>query len=169
MTLQYEYFPVYTFILICLVLLSLYRGWKRGFIAKIVDLALLVATILIAWPAGQALAASYPVFSAEGFGWVSQFFNTAFWFMAVQVVLRILTAFIYKALKWIHKIKVIGFADHLAGLIVSVFTTFITLCLLVLFLELPFFTNGNTYVEDSPLRYVRTLMESNFSNILEEF
>lgn len=170
MTLEYRYFPVYTFVLCVLVLYSLYRGYKKGFFFKLLDLAVLLAALFIAWPAGQALAEAYPIFFGyEPGNWILSFFNTAIWFFIVEILLRVLAGLIYKTVKWLHKIKIFGFFDRLLGLLLSVVTTFISLCLLVMFLELPIINNGSIYVQDSPLRYVKEAMEHDIPFLLEDY
>lgn len=138
------------------MVLYLYKGFKRGFLFRLLDLVFFLAGIFIAWPVGQALASAYPIFQNTG---MDAFFNVGLWFLIVQMALRIVAMMFYKVAKWIKKLKIYGFFDKLMGLLLSCIICFLTLCLVVLFLQMPFVGNGELYIRSSPLLWVQNVME----------
>ncbi len=150
-TLPVEYFPYVTGAIALVSVLIIIRGYARGFLFQMIDLATLVLTFLLSWPIGRALAGLFPLFQLSQITeWQNVLLNQVAWFLISCMVLKILFSILYAAAGFLKKIRIFGFLDRLAGLILSLAEVYILIGLVGLFLQLPFVTNGEQYVDSIP-------------------
>lgn len=164
-TLPVEYFPYVSGALALIVVLMLIRGYARGFLFQIIDLATLALTLFLSWPIGQALAGLFPLFNLPSITeWQNLLLNQVSWFLISVFVLNILFSILYATAGLLKKIKIFGWLDRLAGLALSFGEAYLLIGLVGLFLQMPFITNGMQYVNsipymDVPIHTVDNLIE----------
>lgn len=154
MNLSPEYYPYLTGGLIIITVLILIRGFHRGILFQLIDLATLLVSVFLAWPIARALAGLVPLFSPSVLtSWQTFLLNQVCWFVITVLAVKVIFSLLYLAAGLLKKIKVFGFLDRLAGLVLAAVTAYIGLGLFGLFLQLPFIENGEKYVESTPLKY----------------
>lgn len=150
-TLPVEYFPYVSGAIALVSLLIVIRGYARGLLFQIIDLATLALTLFIAWPVARAMAGLIPLFKLQQITeWQNFLLNQVAWFLISAFVIKILFAILYAAAGFLKKIKIFGFLDRLGGLILSLAEVYVLIGLVGLFLQLPFVTNGEQYVDSVP-------------------
>lgn len=152
-TLPVEYFPYLTGILAVISVLFLIRGWHRGFLFQIIDLATFILTIFMSWPIARGMAGLFTLFDLPSLtSWQNFLLNQVCWFLISVFALKIIFSLIYAIAGVFRKIRIFGFLDRIAGLLLSAVGVFAALGLFGIFLQMPFVVNGAEYVEESPLK-----------------
>ena len=147
--------------LILVLVFSVFRGYRKGFIIQVIGFFSLILAAVVAWilypsfgKLFQILPNSMAPFQTTN---LKDFFylktNSILWFIILFFVALILIKFIAKVLDLISRAPILNFINRVLGVGFSLINVLLISGLLVFGLSLPLFTNGQDVIEDSVLKY----------------
>lgn len=153
--------------LIALFLISVYRGYKKGFITQVIGFFTLILAGIIAWtlylPFGKLFSIIPKNMAPFQTTSLSEFFyqksNAILWYIIIFIVSLIIIKFITIFLNLISKAPIINLINRVLGVGVSLISYIFIVWLLVFGLSLPLFVNGNEVIETSILKYNEVVAE----------
>lgn len=153
-TIAPSWYPWLAMLIAAAALWWLWYGWKRGLLFSLLDLLSMLASLLLGWGLAWLLSQLFPIASwisryAALSEWQMKVVSQLFWFVASFIIVKVLFYMLYRLAGWIKKVKVLSLADHLLGMLLSVLTGSVGLMILCLFLQLPFVTGGQEFVQTS--------------------
>jgi uncharacterized membrane protein required for colicin V production len=155
--------------LLIVLLLCIYRGYKRGLLLQLMGLVTTLVSLLIAWIFSDVAAEIVPIvsYSASGLGnidaFVANYASRLVWLVILFVIIRIALMVLTPIASFISKMPLIKQVNSFVGAGFGVFQFAVYMFLLVLFLGLPVVTNGRDIIEISKL----SLIEEHVVSVIE--
>lgn len=150
-------------VLIIWLVLSLWIGYKRGFLLQLYNLLALFAAVLFAWILSEPFAKVFTIFKPD-VGAFNQTaieeliqirINSALWFVILFIAISLLIMLGRPLIKAIGKIPGLKTINSFFGAVFALIGFYITVLILILLLSTPLITNGQTVVEESGLSVVK--------------
>lgn len=150
-------------VLIIWLVLSLWIGYKRGFLLQLYNLLALFAAVLFAWILSEPFAKVFMIFKPD-VGAFNQTaieeliqirINSALWFVILFIAISLLIMLGRPLIKAIGKIPGLKTINSFFGAVFALIGFYITVLILILLLSTPLITNGQTVVEESGLSVVK--------------
>ena len=155
--------------LLIVLLLCIYRGYKRGLLLQLMGLVTTLVSLLIAWIFSDVAAEIVPIvsYSASGLGnidaFVANYASRLVWLVILFVIIRVALMVLTPIASFISKMPLIKQVNSFVGAGFGVFQFAVYMFLLVLFLGLPVVTNGRDIIEISKL----SLIEEHVVSVIE--
>lgn len=150
-------------VLIIWLVLTLWIGYKRGFLLQLYNLLAMFAAVLFAWVLSEPFAKVFTIFKPD-VGAFNQTaieeliltrVNSALWFVILFIVISLLIMLGRPLIKAIGKIPGLKTINSFFGAVFALIGFYITVLILILLLSTPLITNGQTVVEESGLSVVK--------------
>ncbi|MDP2813694.1 MAG: CvpA family protein [Erysipelotrichaceae bacterium] len=150
-------------VLIIWLVLSLWIGYKRGFLLQLYNLLALFAAVLFAWILSEPFAKVFTIFKPD-VGAFNQTaieeiiqirINSALWFVILFIAISLLIMLGRPLIKAIGKIPGLKTINSFFGAVFALLGCYITVLILILLLSTPLITNGQTVFEESGLSVVK--------------
>ncbi|MDP3305042.1 MAG: CvpA family protein [Erysipelotrichaceae bacterium] len=150
-------------VLIIWLVLSLWIGYKRGFLLQLYNLLALFAAVLFSWILSEPFAKVFTIFKPD-VGAFNQTaieeiiqirINSALWFVILFIAISLLIMLGRPLIKAIGKIPGLKTINSFFGAVFALLGCYITVLILILLLSTPLITNGQTVVEESGLSVVK--------------
>lgn len=159
-----------------MVVLSIVRGYKDGFVLKALELISLFLSIPIAWWLANLLSEKIKLVS-NGIqtntvldSMINGMVNKVVLFIIMFIILRIVIMLCRPLFRKCNRIPLIGLANRLTGLVLGTLQSFLVLVIISLLISTPLFTNGEEVLEKTNLIYVwrltNNVVSSNDMNLL---
>ena len=153
------------FLILTWFIIAIYRGYKRGLILQVVDLATTLVSLFAAWILSPVFQNVYHFFGSSNTGFVeiAQLIglqaNRLVWFVILFVLIRIVLMIIRPLAAAISKMPLIRQVNSWVGLAFAVFYFAIKIVILVALLGTPMVKNGNAVVERSLLKPIQDVSQ----------
>jgi uncharacterized membrane protein required for colicin V production len=143
--------------------LSLWIGYKRGFLIQLYNLLAMFAAVVFAWVLSEPFAKVFTLFKPD-VGALSATaiedlilirVNSAIWFVILYIAISLLIMLGRPLVKAIGKIPGFKTINSFFGAVFALIGYYITVLILILLLSTPLITNGQAVVEQSGLAYVK--------------
>ncbi|MBV1709895.1 MAG: CvpA family protein [Erysipelothrix sp.] len=163
MTLQPSWIVWITPILMVWLGLTVFIGYKRGFLIQLYNLLALFAAVLFAWTLSEPFAKVFTIFKPD-FDFFNQTaieelvlirVNSAIWFVILYIGISLLIMLGRPLIKAIGKIPGLKTINSFFGAVFSVIGWYVTVLILILLLSTPLITNGQQVIEESGLKYIK--------------
>lgn len=163
MTLQTSWIVWITPILMVWLGLTIFIGYKRGFLIQLYNLLALFAAVLFAWTLSEPFAKVFTIFKPD-FDFFNQTaieelvlirVNSAIWFVILYIGISLLIMLGRPLIKAIGKIPGLKTINSFFGAVFSVIGWYVTVLILILLLSTPLITNGQQVIEESGLKYIK--------------
>ena len=163
MTLQPSWIVWITPILMVWLGLTIFIGYKRGFLIQLYNLLALFAAVLFAWTLSEPFAKVFTIFKPD-FDFFNQTaieelvlirVNSAIWFVILYIGISLLIMLGRPLIKAIGKIPGLKTINSFFGAVFSVIGWYVTVLILILLLSTPLITNGQQVIEESGLKYIK--------------
>jgi uncharacterized membrane protein required for colicin V production len=150
-------------ILIVWLVLTVFIGYKRGFLIQLYNLLALFAAILFAWVLSEPFAKVFTIFRPE-FEYFNQpaiedliliKINSAVWFVILYIAISLLIMLGRPLVKAVGKIPGLKTINSMFGAVFSLIGWYVTVLILILLLSTPLVTNGQTVIEESALNDIK--------------
>ncbi len=155
--------------LVLWLLISIYRGYKRGLLLQVLDWVRIVVALFVAWLFSKPFAGAFPLYQSQGVGLASidqvitLQINQMIWFFILFVVIQLALLVITPLASYISKMPLIKQVNSSVGGVFSVLFFGLKLVLVCFFLTFPVVKNGQAIIEGSALKYVAPITESIFT------
>ncbi len=166
----------FNIILVALIVLLFYFGYKKGFVRSLLSLVVTVVSFYVSyllsdilakyislWPVNLGVL-EHTVFESA----TRHFINRICWFVLLFIVIRIAFIFIDLFFKSIKQLPVLKEVDSILGGLLSSLESFIFILGLGFLLNTPLFQNGNILVENSIIKPINQVVSIVFSNVGNE-
>jgi uncharacterized membrane protein required for colicin V production len=164
-TIPIQVFTYFNVLLIAYVLLSLFFGFRKGFLLSLLDILGFILAIVLAFIFAPRLAQMIPLMSDADV--ITQFpmlgllifyqVNTLIWFFILFVIISLVLLLLRPVLKSVNKIPLVGGINQILGAALGGLKALFFLWLLSLLLATPLFSNGQALVDESFLGAYQTL------------
>jgi uncharacterized membrane protein required for colicin V production len=150
-------------ILIVWLVLTVFIGYKRGFLIQLYNLLAIFAAVLFAWVLSEPFAKVFTIFRPE-FDFFNQpaiedliliKINTAVWFVILYIAISLLIMLGRPLVKAVGKIPGLKTINSMFGAVFSLIGWYVTVLILILLLSTPLVTNGQTVIEESALNDIK--------------
>lgn len=150
-------------VLIVWLVLSLWIGYKRGFLIQLYNLLALFAAVLFAWVLSEPFAQVFKIIKPE-FDFLNQSaieelvltrINSAVWFVILYIAISLLIMLGRPLVKAVGKIPGLKTINSFFGAVFALIGYYITVLILILLLSTPLITNGQDVVDQSGLTYIK--------------
>lgn len=158
-------------------LISLARGYKRGLLLQIVDLAGTFVALFAAWVFAPVFVRLFEFVKAPGSGMISidqivtLQVNRLIWFLILFVAARLLLLLVTPLVSVVSKIPLVKQVNSVVGAVFSIILFGVKMLLLAYFLTFPFVSNGQSIIDHTvlkPLVEVTSPILENFDVNIEE-
>lgn len=171
MTIPQFLFDYSVFIIAAFYIIYIIIGLLRGFVLQVIDLFGMFIAIILAWLLSESFQSFY-MFIPDDLINQSQYLssmvqpilNKIVWFIIIFIVLTILVNLAKPLIEAITDLPVIRTVDRLLGAVVGVVSATVILIIISAVLSTPLFENGNEFVDNTELKYVRS-----YSDMAVEF
>lgn len=166
----------FNIILVALIVLLFYFGYKKGFVRSLLSLVITVVSFYVSyllsdilakyislWPVNLGVL-EHTVFESA----TRHFINRICWFVLLFIVIRIAFIFIDLFFKSIKQLPVLKEVDSILGGLLSSLESFIFILGLGFLLNTPLFQNGNILVENSIIKPINQVVSIVFSKVGNE-
>lgn len=166
----------FNIILVALIVLLFYFGYKKGFVRSLLSLVVTVVSFYVSyllsdilakyislWPVNLGVL-EHTVFESA----TRHFINRICWFVLLFIVIRIAFIFIDLFFKSIKQLPVLKEVDSILGGLLSSLESFIFILGLGFLLNTPLFQNGNILVENSIIKPINQVVSIVFSKVGNE-
>jgi uncharacterized membrane protein required for colicin V production len=163
MTFEASWIVWITPVLIIWLAFTVFIGYKRGFLIQLYNLLALFAAVVFAWILSEPFAKVFTIFKPE-FDFYNQpaieqlvltRVNSAIWFVILYIAISLVIMLGRPLVKAVGKIPGLKTVNSFFGAIFSVIGWYVTVLILILLLSTPFFSNGQTVVDESGLKYIK--------------
>jgi uncharacterized membrane protein required for colicin V production len=163
MTFPTDWIVWITPLLIIWLALSLWIGYKRGFLLQLYNLLAMFAAVLFAWVLSEPFAKVFTIFKPD-VGAFNQTaieelilirVNSAIWFVILFIGISLLIMLGRPLIKAIGKIPGLKTINSFFGAVFALIGYYISVLILILLLSTPLITNGQAVVDESGLFYVK--------------
>lgn len=145
-------------ILVAIILLySLIKGYKKGFIYEIVNLIYTILTFLIAWFIAPVLANILPLIklgSPYDLLGIEPIINTVAYYAIVVIIFKLLGFFIMPLFNSLSKLPLLGSLNKLLGLCLGFINASIIIVAISILLNMPLIKDGKEIKENTIFKYV---------------
>lgn len=166
MVFQLEWISFLNMVIVLMLVISLVRGAKRGLLVGLISLLRVVIALIAAMLLSGPLAEVFPLINyASGSiesiisGILSVRASQPLWFIAVFVVVLLITKVIEPLIKMLGEISVLSSLNALGGILLGFITGAFNIILVMLLFTTPVFSNGQEVIEASYLRYAYQSLE----------
>ena len=152
MYLNSDMFIIVDILIVAIVALCLYIGFKKGFIYQLADLLSFVIAFIVAWFLGPLLAEHIKFYNLEDSlleAMAQPLINNLIWFVIIVIIVKIIFAFILPLFKAIRIVPVLGSINAIGGLVTGLINGFIWVSILGVLFMTPLFKNGNEIRENT--------------------
>lgn len=160
-------------ILLIWLLFEIYRGYKRGLLLQLVDLASSVVAAFTAWLIAPSFQKIYAFVAVDGNGYVTinqligQHINRLIWFVILFIIIRLLLLLVMPVATLISKMPLIKQVNSAVGGVFSVVFFMLKLLLVIFVLSTPIIKNGQAVVANTWLKYVEPITQPVMAKINE--
>ena len=160
MTLSKEYYTIYMAILFAVGVWILIRAYRKGVFFQALDVVAAIGIAYYSFTLCTDMATKLPLYTEKEE--VMHTVNSILWFVICFVIFRILYYFIEFLLKKIfRRFKTLKLINRLLGVLVGLLKVCIIYAIVCLLCMLPFVGNGNDFINNTPLMYIKDFMISN--------
>ena len=145
-------------ILIVILVLSIFNGWRNGLVDTLIRFVLTIIVIGASWFISKPMSIFIPLpelpLEAELITFIAPFLQRAIAFMGLLIILIIAKNLIYMLfkpiiMKIIEFIKIVDVIDSICGAVFNVAKNLIITSIFLACLNLPIFINGSTVLQES--------------------
>jgi uncharacterized membrane protein required for colicin V production len=163
MTFETSWIIWITPILMIWLALTVFIGYKRGFLIQLYNLLALFAAVLFAWILSEPFAKVFTIFKPD-FDFFNQTaieelvltrVNSAIWFVILYIGISLLIMLGRPLIKAVGKIPGLKSINSFFGAVFSVIGWYVTVLILILLLSTPLIANGQQVVDESGLKYIK--------------
>lgn len=144
-----------------LVVVSLLRGYRDGFVLKVLELVSLFLCIPVAWFIAGLVESKISLVSniidtqTSIDVSINGMINKVVLFFIIFFILRILIMLLRPIFRKVNWVPLVGFVNKWVGALLGFFQAFIVLAILSFLLSTPLFANGKEVLEATGLGYVK--------------
>lgn len=163
MNISFTVIPYVNVFILVFVGLSMYIGYKRGFLYQIFTLLAILTAIFISWffaPVVSNLYHIYPEnwspFAYTQFADIFyQKLNTLSWYILLFLIVMILCMLLKPVARSVQKLPVIGFVNQILGMFFGLIPSIVLIMFATYFLSTPLVKNGKDIIEQTWLLPIR--------------
>ena len=174
MNISLEYITFINTFIIGYLILSLFKGYKRGFILQIIG----IISIIIGFGLSMLLCTTF----AENFKFLqsasdsnasetlmNEFGNVVIWFMILYFIIKIIVNYLGVFINKLFRLPILKTVNQVLGVIAGFFISSLSIILVASILRFPIFSNGEEIIEKSLLKTVSNSTIYVSDTIVNEF
>jgi len=141
----------------------IYAGYKKGFLAGVLNLVYTILSIIIAWFLSPVFASMFPIIKENNAGIinaivnVNEIINSAIYFIIIFLLLRLIHFFLMIILKSFNNLPIIGSINKVLGSFIGFINASIVVLALSLLFTLPIFKNSKDIINNTLFKYSNNL------------
>lgn len=161
-------------VLLALLLVVIYRGYKRGLLLQLVDLVSILVSFIIAWLFSPIFVKIFSFVSINPTSLsaidksINDGANQLIWFGILFIVVRIALMIITPLASLISKMPLVKQVNSVAGGLFSIVVYFVYVMLIIFFLTLPIVKNGQEIISGTVLKPIQEVSQPIFTLIDSE-
>lgn len=159
--------PYVNFMILIFVVLSMYIGYKRGFLYQVFSLLAILTSIFVSWFFAPVASQMFSIFPKSWTPFAYTEFadvfyhklNTLSWYVILFFAIAIIFLMLKPAAKSVQNLPIIGFVNRVLGMIFGLIPSLVLLVFITYFLSTPLVKNGKDIIEQTwllPIRNVTT-------------
>ena len=174
MNISLEYITFINILIIGYLILSLFKGYKRGFILQIIG----IISIIIGFGLSMLLCTTF----AENFKFLqsasdsnasetlmNEFGNVVIWFMILYFIIKIIVNYLGVFINKLFRLPILKTVNQVLCVISGFFISSLSIILVASILRFPIFSNGEEIIEKSLLKTVSNSTIYVSDTIVNEF
>lgn len=151
--------PYTNYIILALVALQVFMGYRKGLVYQVFNLLGVLAAILVSWYFSPVLAAKYKVYPEAfapftGTDLGSIFYtriNTLCWYALLFVIVMLLLLLLKPLMKSLTNLPILKIVNHLTGAVFSLIPALVVWVLVAYFFGTPLIVNGQKVLDSTVL------------------
>lgn len=167
--------PYVNMIIVVFLLVSMYLGYRRGFLYQVFTLLGLLTAILISWFFAPVVSEMCPIYPVEWSPFAYTDFadvfyskmNTLVWYIILFAVVMVVFLLLKPFAKSVQKIPLIGTINQVFGMLFGLLPGLVTILFVTYFLSTPIVKNGKDVIEQTWLGPIRNAT-TNIVSVLQE-
>ena len=174
MNISLEYITFINILIIGYLILSLFKGYKRGFILQIIG----IFSIIIGFGLSMLLCTTF----AENFKFLqsasdsnasetlmNELGNVVIWFIILYFIIKIIVNYLGVFINKLFRLPILKTVNQVLGVIAGFFISSLSIILVASILRFPIFSNGEEIIEKSLLKTVSNSTIYVSDTIVNEF
>lgn len=170
-----EFIKLLDIVVIFLVIMGVYTGYKEGFLLKVLDCFGMIVSAFLAWTIAPLFSSisifpnNFVPFSGTKLGnSLYDLLNEIVWVALIFILLNIIIRLLHPLFSFVRHIPILASVNRVLGTLFGFIQSIIFLVMVTIVFQTPLFANGSMVVEQSYLSPFSEIVDNVFHSNKEE-